>query len=143
MEDNTEVPRTIYAEVTAQIVSAYVSKSFVWVAHLPDLITTVHAALLRLGKTSEPAGIEKPTPAQIKNSITPDALISFIDGKPYKALKRHLNRQGLSMQEYRARYGLPVDYPATAPNYSARRSELARALGLGQRRRKSPLTPKA
>ncbi|WP_336491145.1 MucR family transcriptional regulator [Methylobacterium nigriterrae] len=132
------MPSKIYAGVTAQIVSAYASKHSVWAAHLPDLIACVHAALSGLRKTAEPAGnVEKPTPAQIKNSITPDALISFIDAKPYKTLKRHLTRHGLSMQDYRARYGLPVDYPATAPNFSARRSELARALGLGHQRRKS------
>ncbi|WP_336491739.1 MucR family transcriptional regulator [Methylobacterium nigriterrae] len=138
MKEDPGVPSTIHVDVTAQIVSAYVSKNSVWAAHLPDLIVSVHAALSGLGKTAEPAGnVEKPTPAQITKSITPDALISFIDGKPYKTLKRHLTRHGLSMQEYRARYGLPVDYPATAPNFSARRSELARALGLGQQRRKS------
>ena len=109
---------------------------------LPELIASVHAALTGLGKTAEPAAdIEKPTPAQIKKSITPDALISFIDGKPYKILKRHLTKHGMDFHGYRTRYGLPVDYPATAPNYSARRSELARALGLGQQRRKAAPTP--
>src|SRR6201747_1178479 len=127
----------------AEIVSAYVSNNSVRTDDLPELIASVHAALTGLGKTAEPAaGIEKPTPAQIKKSITPDALISFIDGKPYKMLKRHLTGHGMDFQGYRARYGLPVDYPTTAPNYSARRSEFARALSFGQHRRKSvPMPP--
>ena len=141
MED-TGVPQTIYIEHTAEIVSSYISNNAVRADELPDLIASVHTALTWLGKSAEPAAdIEKPTPAQIKKSITPDGLISFIDGKPYKTLKRHLTRHGMDFQGYRTRYGLPVDYPATAPNYSARRSELARALGLGQQRRKSAPTP--
>jgi predicted transcriptional regulator len=73
----------------------------------------------------------------IKKSVTPDAIISLIDGKPYKSLKRHLNKHGLSPQEYRQRYGLSSDYPMVAASYTARRSELARSLGLGQNRRKT------
>src|SRR3978361_70032 len=125
----------------AEIVSAYVSNNPVRADDLPELIVSVHAALAGLGKTAEPAAdIEKPTPAQIKKSITPGALISFIDGNPYKVLKRHLTRHGMDFQGYRARYGLPVDYPTTAPNYSALRSELAQALGLGAQRRKAGTT---
>ena len=86
-------------------------------------------------------GPEKPTAAQIRKSVTPDALISFIDGKPYKTIKRHLAKHDLTFAEYRARYGLPSDYPSTAATYSAKRSELARALGLGQLQRKA--APKA
>ena len=141
MGEDTGVPQTSTVETMAEIVSAYVSNNPMRADDLPELIASVHAALTRLGKTAEPAvGIEKPTPAQIKKSITPDALISFIDGKPYKMLKRHLTRHGMDFQGYRARYGLPMDYPTTAPNYSARRSELARALNLGQYGRKSATT---
>ena len=78
--------------------------------------------------------VEKATPAEIKRSITPDALISFIDGKPYKTLKRHLTGHGLDPQSYRLRYGLPADYPMVATNYAAQRSELAKSLGLGRAR---------
>lgn len=73
--------------------------------------------------------------ASVKRSITPDALISFIDNRPYKTLKRHLTRHGHDMKTYREAYGLPSDYPFVAPNYSATRSEIARKLGLGARGR--------
>ena len=71
----------------------------------------------------------------MKKSVTPDAIISLIDGKPYKSLKRHLTKQGLSPAQYREQYGLPRDYPMVAPNYAAKRSELAKQSGLGQQRR--------
>jgi predicted transcriptional regulator len=81
--------------------------------------------------------VEKPTPAQIRKSITPEALISFIDGKPYKTLKRHLTGNGMTIEEYRERYGLPRDYPSTAASYSEMRAALAKSFGLGQQRRKA------
>ena len=108
-------------DMTADLVSAFVSNNNVPVAELPALIASVHAALAGLGKEApaEPAGPEKPTAAQIKKSVTPDALISFEDGKSYKALKRHLTLRGLTPEGYRAKYGLPADYPMTTANYSA------------------------
>ncbi|MCJ2038261.1 MucR family transcriptional regulator [Methylobacterium sp. J-059] len=126
-------------ELAADLVAAYVSNNNVPVSELPNVIASVHAAFTGLANEApaEPAGPEKPTPAQIKKSITPDALISFIDGKRYKTLKRHVTKAGLTMETYRARYSLPADYPSTAASYSAQRSELARSLGLGQQRRKA------
>ncbi|MGT2482166.1 MucR family transcriptional regulator (plasmid) [Methylobacterium oryzae CBMB20] len=134
---------TDYIDLATGLVSAYLTKNHVQVGELPRLITDVHAALAGLGQVSEPAApvAEKPTPAQIRKSITPDALISFIDGKPYKTLKRHLTKYGMTIEEYRARYGLPRDYPSTAPSYSEQRSALAKSLGLGNQRRKA--APKA
>ena len=130
-------------DMTANLVAAYVSNNNVPVSELPALIASVHATLAGLGNeaVAEPTRPEKPTAAQIKKSISPDALISFIDGKPYKTLKRHLTGNGVTMEEYRARYGLPSDYPSTAANYSAQRSALAHSFGLGQKRRKT--APKA
>ena len=124
----------------ADIVSAYVSNNNVSVADLPQLIASTHAALAELA--AGPAGTgdggpDKATPAQIKKSITPDLLVSFEDGKPYKTLRRHLTLRGLTPEAYRAKWGLPGDYPMTSANYSAHRSQLARDLGLGQQRRKS------
>lgn len=81
--------------------------------------------------------IEKPSAAQIKKSVTPDGITSFLDGKVYKSLKRHLTTHGLTPQEYRQKYGLPFDYPMVAATYAAQRSEMAKASGLGQARTKT------
>jgi predicted transcriptional regulator len=135
--------QTDVIELTTEIVAAYVSNNSVRSADLPDLLAEVHRALSGLRGTSASAEpkVEKATPAQIRKSITPDALISFIDGKPYKTLKRHLTGAGLTFEEYRERFGLPRDYPTTAANYSAMRAEFARNAGLGTQRRNA--TPKA
>lgn len=123
------------------IVMCYVNKKTLPAAALHGLIVDVHTALVGLAAPVASAvedEVGKPTPAQIKKSIKPDALISFIDGKPYKTLKRHLVRHGLNPNGYRTRYGLPSDYPMTSSDYSAKRSDLARATGLGQQRRTWP-----
>ena len=130
-------------ELTGAIVSAFVANNAVPVSGLADLIQSVHQAMLGLGQPS-PAPqdqVARATPAQIKKSITDDALISFEDGKPYKTLRRHLTILGLTPEAYRAKHGLPADYPMTAAAYSAQRSALAQSLGLGQQRRKAE--PKA
>jgi predicted transcriptional regulator len=120
-------------ELATDIVSAYVSNNPLPQADLPVLLKSIYGALETLS-TGPVAAPEAPklTSAQIRKSITPDALISFIDGKPYKTLKRHLSGNGLTIEEYRERYGLPRDYPTTAANYSAQRSALAKSLGLGK-----------
>ncbi|WP_246695487.1 MucR family transcriptional regulator [Methylobacterium sp. P1-11] len=140
MDDNTSFAgsgQPDLIELSADIISAYVANNSVPVAELPGLLSGIHAALAGLGGSSASAepSVEKPTPSQIRKSITPDALISFIDSKPYKTLKRHLTGNGLTMEEYRQRYGLPRDYPSTAASYSAQRSALAKSLGLGNQRR--------
>ena len=144
-----ENPETIEAqpvdfiELTADIVSAYVSKNSVRPSDMPDLLASIHSALTGLSQDSAPEApaVDKPTPSQIRKSIRPDALISFVDGKPYKTLKRHLSKSGMTIEQYRERYGLPRDYPSTAASYSEQRSALARSLGLGQQRKKA--APKA
>ena len=143
MEDDTAFPQDDEVDVialTADIVSAYVSNNSVPMPELPTLLARVHEALTGLGQASTPSEPEpkKITPGQVRKSITPDALISFIDGKPYKTLKRHLTGHGLTIETYRERFGLPRDYPTTAANYSAMRAEFARTAGLGHKRRKSP-----
>lgn len=140
MNESTSIPMTEqppFVELTTEIVAAYVANNSVPVAELPALLSSVHAAIAGLNGasvSSEPKA-EKLSPAQIRKSITPDALISFIDGKPYKTLKRHLTGNGLTMEEYRQRFGLPMDYPSTAASYSAMRAEFARSNGLGQKRK--------
>lgn len=137
----TDVTAERRIERTLDIVAAYVSNNVLPAANLPGLIIDVHAALAGLDSataTKAEPEVERQTPAAIKRSITHDALISFIDGKPYKMLRRHLTQHGLDPHSYRARFGLPADYPMTAPSYSEHRSELARATGLGQQRRTWP-----
>ena len=96
----------------------------------------MHAAVAGLGGPSAPVEAEagKPTPAQIRKSIRPDGLVSFIDGKSYKTIKRHLTGNGMTMEQYRERYGLPRDYTSVASSYSEARSALAKSAGLGQQR---------
>ena len=121
-------------ELAADIVSAYVSKNSVPVAELPTLIASVHTSLSNLGQAAsvEP---EKLTPLMpIKKTVTPDYLISLEDGKQYKSLKRHLSTRGLTPEEYRRKWGLPLDYPMVAAKYAAQRSELAKSIGLGRPR---------
>ena len=122
--------------LAAEVVSAYVSNNAVAAAKLPDLLGRVHAALTLLGSggasgTHTAAAVERPSPAEIRQSVRPEGIVSFIDGRPYKTLKRHLTSRGLDPRSYRERYGLPVDYPMVASDYAARRSALAKAIGLG------------
>jgi len=127
--------------LAADIVSAYVTHNSLPAGELTNLIGTVHTALNTLATGTAAAGqaettVTRATPAQIKKSITPDALISFEDGKSYKSLKRHLRIRGMTPEQYREKWGLPGTYPMTSPNYSAARSELAKQMGLGQQRRR-------
>jgi predicted transcriptional regulator len=139
MDESTATPPDTNIGLATDIVAAYVSNNSVPTAELPALIAGIYSALSGLGQggASEAPAVEKLTPAQIRKSITPDALISFIDGRPYKTLKRHLSGNGMTIEQYRERYGLPRDYPSTAASYSAQRSALAKSLGLGNQRRKA------
>ena len=138
MIENVESQHSGRIELAVDIIAAYVSNNSVPSTELPGLIDVVHTALSHLVSTGQGSNgpVEKLTPAQIRKSITRDHIVSFEDGKPYKTLRRHLTLRGLSPEAYRAKWGLPRDYPMTAASYSEQRSELARALGLGQQRRK-------
>ncbi|AOG04613.1 MAG: MucR family transcriptional regulator [Bosea sp. (in: a-proteobacteria)] len=128
-----------YIELTADIVSAYVSNNSVPASDLPALINDVHAALSRVVSGVAPVvPAEAPRPAiPVKKSITADYLICLEDGKKFKSLKRHLRTQyNMSPEQYREKWGLPPDYPMVAPNYAEARSQLAKKMGLGQQRRK-------
>jgi predicted transcriptional regulator len=126
-------------ELTSGIVSAYVSNTSLNVSALPELISSVYGALTGLLTPASAPQAEKPVPpVSIKKSVTPDYLISLEDGRQYKSLKRHLSGRGLTPDEYRAKWGLPRQYPMVAPNYAARRSELAKSLGLGRKRVAAP-----
>jgi predicted transcriptional regulator len=122
-------------ELAAEIVAAFVSRKSLPVTELPALILSVDTALRRLA-TGTPATAalpaEKPAPAvSIRKSVTPDYLVCLDDGKQFKSL-RHLRSLGMSPDEYRAKWGLLVDYPMVAGNYAVQRSTLAKSMGLGQ-----------
>ncbi|ACA14652.1 transcriptional regulator, MucR family [Methylobacterium sp. 4-46] len=120
--------------MAADIIAAYVSHNSVPVAELPALIQAVYDQLGRLGQPPAPEPERPVPPIPIKRTVTPDAIISLEDGRPYKSLKRHLSTRGLTPEQYRDKWGLPPDYPMVAANYAAQRSELAKASGLGRRR---------
>ena len=126
---------TALTELAAQIVAAYVSKNSVQVADLPALIISVHQSLATLGQpqaaAEAPADLKPAVP--VKKSVTPDYIVCLEDGKRCKMLKRHLMASfGLTPDEYRAKWGLPSDYPMVAPNYAKARSEMAVKIGLGR-----------
>jgi predicted transcriptional regulator len=123
-------------ELTADIVSAYVSNNTVASSELPNIIGDIYQALSRARDNGNGAEREELRPAvAVKNSVKPDYIICLEDGKKFKSLKRHLRTHyNLSPEEYREKWGLPHDYPMVAPNYAAARSELAKKMGLGTRR---------
>ncbi len=125
-------------ELTAKIVSAYVSNNSVGAGDLPHLISETHAALSRASGGAIPVEREEQKPkVPVKKSVMPDYLICLEDGKKFKSLKRHLRTHyNLSPEEYREKWGLPHDYPMVAPNYARARSDLAKKMGLGTRREK-------
>ena len=130
--------------MTTEIVSSYVgSNAHIQATDIPALIRSVRAALSESDAPTAAAEPEvtKATKSQINKSITPDGLISFLDGKTYKTLKRHLGRHGHDVKSYKAAFGLPNDYPSVAPNYSAARSAMAKNLGLGARGRGRAAAP--
>ena len=104
---------------------------------MPALISSTYAAL---AQTAAPLAAEAAAPEYVpavtvrKSLASPEFIISMIDGKPYRVLRRHLTTHGLSPDEYRARYNLPADYPIVAPAYAAKRSEMAKSLGLGRKK---------
>jgi predicted transcriptional regulator len=127
-----------FIELTAEIVSAYVSNNPVPAADMPGLINQVHSALMRVSAGHADAQPEPLKPAvTVKKSITPDYIVCLEDGKKFKSLKRHLRTQyNMTPEQYRDKWGLPADYPMVAPNYAAARSQLAKQMGLGQQRRR-------
>ena len=140
MTDHRPAATAICIDLTEKVVSAYLSNNAIQAVELPNLIRNVCVALMDMedrdvrGDAFEDK-LEKLKPAQIRKSITPDGLVSFIDGKSYKTLKRHLTKHGMDPDTYRERFGLPADYPMVAPSYAANRSALAIASGFGTKER--------
>jgi predicted transcriptional regulator len=148
--DDAEPPSSL-AQLTAEIVSAYVSNNKIALSDLATLITAVGSRMAKVGAEVEPPAEKKPEPAvPVRRSIQPDHLICLVCGQPQKMLKRHLAVQhGLTPTQYRQRFGLKPDYPMAAPNYVQQRREVALRTGLGRpkkparRARKSTARPKA
>jgi predicted transcriptional regulator len=129
MDDKAEI-----IEMTAEIVAAYVENNNISTGDLPALIQSVHRALSSVASGAEavePAPKEPAVP--VRRSITQDYLICLEDGRKFKSLKRHLRtKYNMSPEDYRAKWGLPKDYPMVAPSYAKARSDLAKQMGLGQ-----------
>jgi predicted transcriptional regulator len=127
-----------FVELTAQIVSAYVSNNTVPAGEIPTLISQVYGALSRVSGKGVDAAAEALKPAvSPKKSVTPEYIVCLEDGKKFKSLKRHLRTQyNMTPEQYREKWGLSPDYPMVAPNYAAARSQLAKQMGLGQQRRR-------
>jgi predicted transcriptional regulator len=136
MSDNAS--GTTFIQLTAEIVSAYVSNNSVQAGDLSGLINQVHSALTRVSSGQADLSSEPLKPAvSVKKSITADHIVCLEDGKKFKSLKRHLRTQyNMTPEQYREKWALPADYPMVAPNYAAARSQLAKQMGLGQQRRR-------
>ncbi len=122
-------------ELTSEVVSAYVGNNSIPISELPVLISEVYDAFDKASKNKTIGGAGNSKPAvPIKKSMTDDYLICLEDGKKFKSLKRHLrSHYDISPEEYREKWGLPLDYPMVAPNYAKARSQLARDMGLGRK----------
>ena len=128
-------------DLVAQVAAAYFTHSHVSVSEIPTVVDQIATSLANVGAPAPAPEVQTPseperaklTSSQVRRSVTPDALISFEDNRSYKTLRRHLATKGLTPAQYVEKWGLPTDYPMVAASYSARRSELAKSLGLGQK----------
>ncbi|WP_254913746.1 MucR family transcriptional regulator [Sphingobium sp. Z007] len=124
-----------FTAMTVQLLSAYFANNQVPASDIPGIIETTRTALERKTAVATPAEPDHVPAVSIRKSLASrDHIISLIDGKPYKSLKRHIGRHGLTPAEYRERYNLAKDYPMVAPGYSEQRREVAQRLGLGRKK---------
>lgn len=137
LSDLTTKNDEMLIELTADVVAAYVSNNPVPAGELPNLIADVHLALSRVGATQEQPPVDKAKPAvNPKRSVHEDYIICLEDGKKFKSLKRHLmTHYGLTPEQYREKWSLDPSYPMVAPNYATARSQLAKKMGLGRKRK--------
>ena len=129
--------KNLLVEVTADVVSSYVTKNEVALVDLPDLIMSVHKTFAQLGGSAQVAEVvtDQIPAVPISASISENHLVCLEDGLQFKSLKRHLrSHHGLSADQYREKWGLPADYPMVAPNYSEKRRTLAKKMKLGHKR---------
>ena len=133
MTDSNDGAETILT-LTADIVAAHVSNNSVAVSDIPTLIANVHSALVGLGGLAPAPEVRAEPAVSIRASVKPDYIVCLDDGKKLKMLKRHLMTcYGITPDEYRAKWGLPADYPMVAPNYAEQRRSLAVKIGLGRK----------
>jgi predicted transcriptional regulator len=120
--------------MTTDIVASFVSNNKVSSDELAELIRSIHRTVAGLARDGSAQVLERPKPAvPVNRSVNPDFLVCLEDGKKLKMLKRYLrSTYGMSPDDYRKRWGLPADYPMVAPSYAARRSEVAKRIGLGK-----------
>jgi len=129
--------------LTADIVAAHVSNNSVAISDIPLVIRSVHEALAGLSANAEPEPEPQQPAVSIRSSVKPDYIVCLEDGKKLKTMRRYLMTQfGMTPDEYRAKWNLPKDYPMTAPNYTQKRRELAKQIGLGTKGRGGKPTPR-
>ncbi|HAY49794.1 MULTISPECIES: MucR family transcriptional regulator [Thalassospira] len=133
--ENSVLDRDELLQMTVDIVSAYVSNNALAAAQIPELISTVFSSLDDIREVEKEPEQEPLKPAvPVRKSIGDDYIICLEDGKKLKMLKRHLRTTyNLTPEEYRAKWGLPADYPMVAPNYAKQRSQFAKKIGLGRK----------
>lgn len=123
-------------ETTVQLVGAFLKHNMCQASDLPALICATYDSLAKLGMEPEAAPVPATASGAVslrKSLASPDHILSMIDGKPYRTLKRHIGVHGMTPARYRDRYRLPPDYPMVAPAYAAERSEMAKRIGLGRK----------
>ena len=126
-----------FLDATSRIVAAYISKNETTLDELPFVVSTVHRALLKLQTTSTTVTTGHNPAVPISESVHDEYLVCLEDGKRLSMLKRHLNTTyGLSLEQYKERWGLPQDYPTVSAAYTRRRSAIAKTIGLGKTGRK-------
>lgn len=130
-----KVSRDDILRMAVDVVAAYVSKNALPAGQIPEIIQTVYNSLNSLENGGSEVKAEAPRPAvPVRRSVTPDHIVCLEDGKKLKMLKRHLRTTyNMTPDEYRAKWGLPADYPMVAPNYAAQRSDFAKKIGLGRK----------
>jgi len=135
---DTSARDEVLVTLTSDIVAAHVSNNSVAVSDLPVLIQNVYGALAGLHKETPPAQPKQEPAVSIRSSVKPDYIVCLEDGKKLKMLKRHLmTHYQMTPDDYRAKWGLPADYPMVAPNYAEQRRSLAKKIGLGTSRRRA------
>lgn len=139
MDDDQANPNNNAIELATELTIAWLNNPNVRASpeDVPAFLRSMHTAIGELSKSAEaavPASDAHAPAVPVRSSIKPDYLISLIDGRKFKSLKRHLSSHGLTPKDYRERYGLKSDYPMVAPNYSAARREVAQKLGLGRKK---------